>query len=69
MVFYLLKKDVNWSWGNKHCLIKNVPYEIHQEEECLDLEVAFKMTALRDLMWEDLIPLVVDYKEVEDIEF
>lgn len=56
--------------GDKKCVIRNVPHVIgDDDEECIDLGVSIKVTTLRDLMWEEEIPIEIDFKEIEDIEY
>lgn len=54
---------------DKKCVIRNVPCEIVGEEKVLDLNVSLKVTTLRDLMFDNELPLDVNYEDFKDIEF
>lgn len=56
--------DVN----EMECIIKNVPYEIIDDEKCFDLDASIKCEMITQLMYEGKIPNVVDYDKVADIE-
>ena len=64
------KKDVRFTIKNVDYVIRNVPYEEYDCDEALiDLNVAIKVTALRDLMYGNEIPKDVDFDTFSNIEF
>ncbi|MCJ7843384.1 hypothetical protein MUB24_21400 [Lederbergia sp. NSJ-179] len=65
-----LTKDVIWYIDGKKYVIQNVPYSKLQaeEEEYFDMDVSVRLTILRDLMYMNDIPLIIDYKLVEGFE-
>ncbi len=62
-------KHMKWSIYNNDYIIRNVPYEIIDSEEVIDLDTSVKVTALRDLMVEEDIPKDVDFNDFDEIEF
>lgn len=66
----LLTKDVVWNIDGKQYVVKNVPYsELKAEEnEYFDMEVSIRLTMIRDLMYMNEIPSVIDYSVVADFE-
>lgn len=61
-------KNVTWSISNKEYVVRNVPYQVIETEEFLALDVSIKLTALRDLMFENKIPQDVNFKDLDGIE-
>ena len=61
-------RDIHWSISGTDYVIRNVPYEQIDNEEYLDINVSIKITALRDLMFENAIPKDVNYEHYDGIE-
>lgn len=66
-----MKKDIEWTIEGTSYVIRNVPHEIYEgyDDGLIDMSVAIKVTALRDLMVENQIPHDFDYEVVKDVEF
>ena len=67
----VLKRDIHWEIEDSIYVVRNVPYleADHDGEELLDVDVSITLTALRDLMVEEAIPLDVDFTDFADIQF
>lgn len=67
----VLKKDIHWQIEDSLYVVRNVPYlqADYDDEEMLDVDVSITLTALRDLMVEESIPLDVDFTDFADIQF
>ncbi|MBM7681885.1 hypothetical protein JOD43_002057 [Pullulanibacillus pueri] len=65
----VVKKDIVWNINSTEYVVQNVPYVVTDEEDVLDFNVSITITALRDLMYEDQIPHIVDYEDYAHIEF
>ncbi|MDN4608187.1 hypothetical protein [Sporosarcina highlanderae] len=65
-----LTKDVKWTIDEKAYVVKNVPYSIlpAEENEYFDMDVSIRLTMIRDLMYMNEIPAVIDYSVVSDFE-
>ncbi|MBS4224168.1 hypothetical protein [Lederbergia citrea] len=66
-----LKKDIIWNILEKKYIVRNVPYTVSdtEDEQFLDLDVSMRLTALRDLMFENEIPHDINYEDIAHIEF
>lgn len=67
----VLKKDFRWQIEDSVYVVRNVPYlkADYDDEELLDVGVSITLTALRDLMVEEAIPLDVDFTDFADVQF
>lgn len=65
-----LKKDVKWYLGERAYVVKNVPYSIlpAEENEYFEMDVSIRLTMIRDLMYMNEIPSVIDYNVVSDFK-
>ncbi|WP_019720157.1 hypothetical protein [Heyndrickxia coagulans] len=63
-----LKRTVEWTIDNKKLKIINVPYEkLPVDGEIFyDADVSIRIMMLKDLMFADRIPPIVDYEIVKD---
>lgn len=51
-------------------IVRNVPITVSDDgEKCLDFDVSFKLTTLRDLMYEGKIGKQVNYNDYDGIVF
>lgn len=62
-----MKKDIHWTMENVDYVVRNVPYEI-LDEEVINLDVAIKLELIRELMYENEIPHDVDFDKVADLK-
>lgn len=65
-----LTKSVVWTIDGKQYIVEKVPYsELNAEEnEYFDVDVAIRLTMLRELMFMRDIPSKVDYSIVANFE-
>ncbi|MBS4178816.1 hypothetical protein [Lederbergia citrea] len=65
------KKDITWNILDRKYIVRNVPYTVSdtEDEQFLDLDVSMRLTALRDLMFENEIPHDINYEDIAHIEF
>jgi hypothetical protein len=65
------KKDVVWNILGTEYKIQNVPFHEMDSEELIyfDADVSLKLAMIRDLMFKNEIPTVVNYDDVTDLRF
>ncbi|WP_143565329.1 MULTISPECIES: hypothetical protein [unclassified Sporosarcina] len=66
-----LSKNIIWHIEQTEYVVRNVPYVKHNAdgEQFIDANVAITITALRDLMADNLIPNDVNFEDFAHIEF
>lgn len=64
-----IEKDLTWTISGNVYTIQNVPtYEMNAEEQDYhDLDVVDLLTMVRNLMYADEIPHVVDFNDIADL--
>lgn len=67
----VMSKALVWHLDGIEYKILNVPvYEMHSQwNGYYDLDVTLKIAMIRDLMYADEIPYVVDFNDVSDLTF
>lgn len=65
----MLRKDMIWAVNGDTYMVQNVPHEIIDDEEVLDLDTSMKLTALRDLMIIGKIPRTIDFLDFNEISW
>ncbi|GGM31697.1 hypothetical protein GCM10011351_17360 [Paraliobacillus quinghaiensis] len=67
----IYKKDLYWQVAGQEYVLRSVPFfqADYDEEEIIDFDVSIRVTALRDLMFEDELPHDINYETYSDIEF
>lgn len=63
----MLRKDMIWSVNEDTYRVQNVPYEIIDGEEVLDLDTSMKLAALRELMIAGKMRHIMDFLDFKDI--